>query len=69
MRYSTGTYMASSDFTPIPGLLASLDLLQITQSDAVAHVRLMRPAKRNAISDGLIQQLSLIHISEPTRPY
>jgi enoyl-CoA hydratase/carnithine racemase len=57
--------MTSSDFTPIPGLLASLDLLQITQSDAVAHVRLNRPAKRNAISDGLIQQLHSAFLNLP----
>ncbi|MDO9286986.1 MAG: crotonase/enoyl-CoA hydratase family protein [Aquabacterium sp.] len=57
--------MTSPDFTPIPGLLASLDLLQITQSDAVAHVRLNRPAKRNAISDGLIQQLHSAFLNLP----
>ncbi|MDO8377143.1 MAG: crotonase/enoyl-CoA hydratase family protein [Aquabacterium sp.] len=57
--------MTSSDFTPIPGLLASLDLLQITQCDAVAHVRLNRPAKRNAISAGLIQQLHSAFLNLP----
>lgn len=55
----------SSDFSPIPGLLASLNLLEITQSDAVAHVRLNRPAKRNAISDGLIQQLHTAFVNLP----
>jgi enoyl-CoA hydratase/carnithine racemase len=55
----------SSDFAPIPGLLASLNLLEITQSDAVAHVRLNRPAKRNAISDGLIQQLHTTFVNLP----
>ena len=55
----------SSDFAPIPGLLASLNLLEITQSDAVAHVRLNRPAKRNAISDGLIQQLHTAFVNLP----
>ncbi|OYU74147.1 MAG: enoyl-CoA hydratase, partial [Burkholderiales bacterium PBB5] len=54
-----------SDFAPIPGLLASLNLLEITQSDAVAHVRLNRPAKRNAISDGLIQQLHTAFVNLP----
>ena len=55
----------SSDFAPIPGLLATLNLLEITQSDAVAHVRLNRPAKRNAISDGLIQQLHTAFVNLP----
>lgn len=55
----------SSDFSPIPGLLATLDLLQITQSDAVAHVRLNRPAKRNAISDALIGQIHTAFLNLP----
>lgn len=55
----------SSDFAPIPGLLDSLNLLEITQSGAVAHVRLNRPAKRNAISDGLIQQLHTAFVNLP----
>ena len=57
--------MMSSDFSPIPGLLATLDLLQITQSDAVAHLRLMRPAKRNAISDALIGQIHTAFLNLP----
>lgn len=55
----------SSDFSPIPGVLATLDLLQITQSDAVAHVRLNRPAKRNAISDALIGQIHTAFLNLP----
>lgn len=55
----------STDFTPATGILASLDLLQISFADAVAHVRLMRPAKRNAISDTLIQQLHTCFIQLP----
>lgn len=55
----------SSDFSPIPGLLATLDLLQITQSDSVAHVRLNRPAKRNAISDALIGQIHTAFLNLP----
>jgi (methylthio)acryloyl-CoA hydratase len=55
----------SSDFSPIPGVLSTLDLLQISQSDAVAHVRLNRPAKRNAISDALISQLHTAFLNLP----
>jgi enoyl-CoA hydratase/carnithine racemase len=55
----------SSDFSPIPGVLATLDLLQISQSDAVAHVRLNRPAKRNAISDALIGQIHTAFLNLP----
>ncbi len=39
-----------------PGTAAP-DLLEIRQEGAVLHVRLNRPAKRNALSDPLIQQL------------
>jgi enoyl-CoA hydratase/carnithine racemase len=55
----------SEAFTSVPGLLATLDLLQVTQSGAVLHVRLNRPAKRNAISDTLIQQLHTVFINLP----
>lgn len=55
----------SSDFSPIPGVLATLDLLQISQSDTVAHVRLNRPAKRNAISDALIGQIHTAFLNLP----
>ncbi len=55
----------SSDFSAIPGVLATLGLLQITQSDAVAHLRLNRPAKRNAISDALIGQIHTAFLNLP----
>ena len=56
-------------FTPVTGLLASLDLLRIEQSGPVLHVRLNRPAKRNAISDALVAQLhtSFVNLPEGTR--
>ena len=54
-----------SNFQSVAGLLASLSLLQITQAAAVVHVRLMRPAKRNAISDGLVQQLHTCFVNLP----
>jgi len=56
----------SIEFRPASGLLASLDLLQITQAGAVVHVRLSRPAKRNAISDTLIQQLHTAFVNLPS---
>ena len=54
---------------PLTGLLATLDLLQVSQAGAVTHLRLNRPAKRNAISDTLIQQLhtGLINLPEATK--
>ena len=52
------------EFTPADGLLAQLNELQISFSGAVAHIRLNRPAKRNAINEALMQQLhtALIHL-------
>src|SRR5689334_6574800 len=51
------------------GLLAALDLLRITTDGAVCHVRLNRPAKRNALSDELIAQLhtAFVHLPGETR--
>ncbi len=53
------------EFLPVHGLLASLDLLQIRQAGPVLHVRLFRAAKRNAISDALIQQIHTTFINLP----
>jgi enoyl-CoA hydratase/carnithine racemase len=55
----------SSPFTPITGLLASLDLLMVSRADAVLHLRLNRPAKRNAISDELIAQIHTVFVNLP----
>lgn len=55
----------STDFTPVTGPLAALDLLAISQSGPVLHIQLNRPAKRNAISDGLVQQLHTAFVSLP----
>ena len=52
-------------FTPATGLLATLPLLDITQAGAVLHVRLNRAAKRNALSDPLIQQLHTTFVNLP----
>lgn len=56
----------SPEFQPVSGLLATLDLLRISQAGAVVHIRLFRPAKRNAISDTLIQQLHTAFVNLPT---
>lgn len=53
------------DFQPVAGVLASLDLLQITQAGAVLHLRLNRPSKRNAISDELIRQIHSAFLNLP----
>ena len=55
----------SEAFVPATGLLASLPLLDVTLQGAVIHLRLNRPAKRNALSDPLIQQLHTAMINLP----
>ncbi len=45
----------STDFVPASGLLAGLALLRIEFGGPLVHLRLMRPAKRNAINDTLIR--------------
>src|SRR4030095_6607529 len=50
----------------LPATLASLDLLRIEASGAVLHVRLNRPAKRNAVSDALVAQLHTCFVNLPT---
>ncbi len=52
-------------FHPATGLLASLDLLRIEVAGAVAHVRLNRPAKRNAVNDALVVQLHTCFVNLP----
>jgi enoyl-CoA hydratase/carnithine racemase len=53
-------------FAPIAdGALAALDLLRIELAGAVAHLRLNRPAKRNAINDALIAQLHAAFLAWP----
>lgn len=54
------------NFQPAEGLLAQLDLLKIELAGPVAHVRLNRPAKRNAINDALVQQLQTAMVNLPT---
>jgi len=51
---------------PVSGLLANLNLLQVHQHDAVLHLRINRPTKRNALSDELIMQLHTAFLNLPT---
>jgi enoyl-CoA hydratase/carnithine racemase len=53
------------EFTPATGLLASLPLLDIGVRGKVAHIRLNRPAKRNALNDPLIRQLHTAFVNLP----
>jgi (methylthio)acryloyl-CoA hydratase len=52
-------------FIPATGLLAGLDHLRIEVGGPVVHLRLMRPAKRNALSDTLMQQIHTAAINLP----
>jgi (methylthio)acryloyl-CoA hydratase len=54
-----------ADFTPATGALAAHDLLQIGIAGPVLHVRLARPAKRNAINDPLMAQIHSTFASLP----
>jgi enoyl-CoA hydratase/carnithine racemase len=56
-------------FTPATGLLAQCDLLAVSHGGALTHLRLNRPAKRNALSDTLIRQLHscFVNLPEATR--
>jgi enoyl-CoA hydratase/carnithine racemase len=49
--------MTSGTFSPATGALAALDLLTISHDAGITHVRLNRPAKRNALNDTLVAQL------------
>jgi len=50
---------------PLPAVLAALDLLRIESVGAVLHIRLNRPAKRNAINDALVAQLHTAFVNLP----
>jgi (methylthio)acryloyl-CoA hydratase len=53
-------------FESATGVLGQLDLLQVSLAGALMHVRLNRPAKRNALSDPLIQQLHTVFVNVPS---
>jgi enoyl-CoA hydratase/carnithine racemase len=55
----------SVEFQPAEGLLATLSLLRIETAGALAHLRLLRPTKRNAINDTLIAQIHTAAINLP----
>ena len=55
----------TDNFTPVTGPLAALDLLEISLAGAVAHVRLNRPAKRNALNDTMVAQLHTTFVNLP----
>jgi enoyl-CoA hydratase/carnithine racemase len=55
-----------TQFNSVTGLLASLDLLQVSESGPVLHLRLNRPKKRNAINDTLIEQIHTVFVNLPT---
>ena len=50
---------------PLPAVLSGLDLLRIEITGAVLHIRLNRPAKRNAINDALVAQLHTAFVNLP----
>jgi (methylthio)acryloyl-CoA hydratase len=60
---------ASASPLALSATLASLDLLKLEARGAVLHVRLDRPAKRNAVSDALVAQLHtcFVNLPEATR--
>ena len=57
--------LAIPDWSPASGALAALDLLHIEHAGALTHVRLNRPAKRNALNDPLVWQLQAAFIGLP----
>jgi enoyl-CoA hydratase/carnithine racemase len=61
--------MSSFSTASLPASLAALDLLRIEAKGAVLHVRLNRPAKRNAVNDTLVAQLhtAFVNLPEATR--
>ena len=54
-------------FEPLSGnaALSGLGLLRLEQAGPVLHIRLNRPAKRNSISDELLQQLHTVFVAMP----
>ena len=51
--------------TALTGPLAALELLRVELSGPVAHLRLNRPAKRNALNDALIRELHTAFVNLP----
>ena len=59
----------TADADALSATLLALDLLALEARGAVLHVRLNRPAKRNAVSDALVAQLHtcFVNLPEATR--
>jgi enoyl-CoA hydratase/carnithine racemase len=59
----------SLPFTQATGRLGSFELLHVEQAGPIMHLRLARPAKRNAINDQLIAELhtAFIHLPAEAR--
>jgi enoyl-CoA hydratase/carnithine racemase len=49
----------------LPAALSALDLLRLEAAGPVLHIRLHRPAKRNAINDALVEQLQAVFLHLP----
>jgi enoyl-CoA hydratase/carnithine racemase len=55
----------SEDFEPAQGLLGSLQMLRVEQRGPIVHLRLNRPAKRNAINDRFIAEIHTAFVNLP----
>ena len=55
------------NFSPATGVFAQLNLLRAETSDTLVHLRRMRPAKRNAINDTLMQQIHTAMLNLPAQ--
>ena len=58
----------TTSFDPLaspPPALAHLHMLQLQQAGPVLHIRLRRPAKRNAVNDELLAQLHTVCLHMP----
>jgi enoyl-CoA hydratase/carnithine racemase len=65
MTSSARAHLAGSAVVPLSAVLQGLDLLRIESTGAVLHVRLNRPAKRNAVNDALVAQLHTCFVNLP----
>jgi enoyl-CoA hydratase/carnithine racemase len=52
-------------FTAIPGVFAQLTMLRVEADDAIVHVRLHRPEKRNAIDLALVREIQTAFLHLP----
>jgi enoyl-CoA hydratase/carnithine racemase len=55
----------NAEFQPTQGLLGSLEMLRVEQRGPVVHLRLNRPAKRNAINDRFIAEIHTAFVNLP----